>query len=288
MFWDEKEIRKEKLRKRNRRRKRHGLEPTQGKAGRWVLNIILFLLACVFVYAAYRFFTAFLVYRHNGEVRKAMQQVVYETIGTEEWDAEALIHAEPETRARVIDSLRKVNPQIIGWIHVDDTTIDYPVVQGTDNEYYLNHNVYDEETICGSIFLDADNTLGAPMENYILYGHRMRDDSMFGHLSRFLDETFFLEHPAFSLVLEDGTYTCEIFAVYQTATYEFAYDRTHPGMSAEEYLRYVQECKAQSRYVTEVEVTEKDRIITLSTCDYEKDSKEGRLVVQAKLVKADA
>ncbi len=283
MFWDEKDIRKEKIQKKNLKRARKGKDPKKYNGSRWVLNIMLFVFACVFIYAAYRLYNIFIVYHHNGKVKSEMQNVLYDELPTDKLDVETLIEEEVKP-IDILGPLQKVNPEIIGWIHIDDTTIDYPVVKGTDNDYYLNHNVYKEDTICGAIFMDYRNNLNASQENFILYGHRMKDDSMFGHLSKFLKDDFYRQHPSFTLILPDGYYTCEIISVFKTTTYGFAYNRTHPG-SVDEYMQFVRDCQAQSMYDTGVTVTEEDNIITLSTCDYSIDVDEGRLVVQAKLVK---
>lgn len=285
MYWDEKKLREEKLVKRNRRREVHGKKAKpRSKLWKWMLNLLIFCFAGVFCYAAYHLFSDFMVYHHNGKVKNEIQDVVYREIGEETLEYKDLVR-DDGSKIDILTPLRRINPQIIGWIHIDDTTIDYPVVQGTDNDYYLNHNVYGEDTICGSIFMDVKNQLGEPMQNYILYGHRMNDNSMFGHVTKFLKEDFWNDHPTFTLILEDGYYTCEVFAVYQTTTYGFSYYQTMLGSSEDEYLRFVNACKAQSKYHRDVEITADDCIVTLSTCDYALDVDSGRLVLQAKMVK---
>ena len=285
MYWDDKKLKEEKLVKRNRRREVHGKKAKpRNKFGKWMLNLMIFVFAGVFIYAAYHLFSDFMVYYHNRQVKNEVKEVVYREVGEETLEYEDLVR-EDGTEIDILTPLRRINPQIIGWIHVDDTTIDYPVVQGLDNSYYLDHNVYGETTICGAIFMDYRNVIGKPMQNFILYGHRMNDDSMFGHVNKFTKEDFFNEHPTFTLILEDGYYTCEVFSIYRTTTYGFNYAQTSPGPSEEEYLQFVAACKAQSLYHRDVEITADDSIVTLSTCDYALDAKKGRLVLQAKMVK---
>ncbi len=285
MYWDDKKLKEEKLVKRNRRREVHGKKAKpRSKAWKWILNLLIFAFAGVFVYAAYHLFSDFMVYHHNRQVKNEIQEVIYQEIGEETLEYKDLVR-DDGTKIDILTPLRKINPEIIGWIHIDDTTIDYPVVQGTDNDYYLNHNVYKEETICGSIFMDKDNELGQPRQNYILYGHRMNDDSMFGHVSKFLKEDFFNEHPTFTLILEDGYYTCEVFAVYQTTTFGFQYYQNMLGSSEDQFQQFIMSCKSMSKFQRNVEITPEDTIVTLSTCDYALDVDTGRLVLQAKMVK---
>src|SRR5699024_7180439 len=119
--------------------------------------------------------------------------------------------------------------------------------------------------------------------NIVVYGHRMKDGSMFQHLTKFLDEEFFETHRTFEFDTLYDSYEAEIFAVYNTLT-DFNYIETHFD-SDEEYEQLLSDIQAASKFQSDVEVTADDSIITLSTCDYELDQNEGRLVLQAKLTK---
>ena len=288
MYWDDEEIKKETHERKNRQRRRKGKKSRKrSKAGKIILNLLIFVFACGFVYSAYHLYNIFMVYHHNAQVRSEVRNALYEEIGSEDLSYDALLDAS-EKKGQSIDiigKLKKINPEIVGWVHIKDTTIDYPVVKGTDNSFYLNNNVYREPTIAGAIFMDYRNALDNPMQNYILYGHRMRDDSMFGNLVNFKKNNFYNTHKSFTLILENGYYECEIFSVFQTTTYGFKYNKIYPGQTEEEYLAFIEESKNESLYPIDVEVTAADNIVTLSTCDYDLDVNEGRLVVMAKMKK---
>lgn len=271
MFWEEKELKKEQL---TRRKK----QPKQRGTRRIVLNVLIVVLACVFLYSAYRLYGIVSVYYHNWKLQSQIQELFYQQ-PDEETDR---VNSQDVVLTNPLEPIQQFNDEVVGWISIPDTTVDYPVVQGSDNEYYLNHNINGESTICGSIFLDYRNNLESGGENYVLYGHRMKDDSMFGNLAKFLQEDFYKCHQTFTLITEKTTYTCEIFAVYQTTT---AFYYNQPQFSGtDEYMSFIESCRSRSMYTTNIEITADDSILTLSTCDYKLDAQEGRLVVQAKLV----
>lgn len=259
-------------------------------AGRIIINFVIVILVCVFLYSGYRVYDILTVYKENEKLQTQLQGVFHEQDSRFEQivsDVEDMEVQSNETELpnvvmeNPLGTMQEINEDVIAWIQMEDTVIDYPVVQGDDNDYYLNHDIYGNYTACGSIFMDARNDMELPMENIILYGHRMNDDSMFGELIRFTDEKFFNEHPTFRLITETQFLQCEIFAVYQTTT-DFEYYRVK-FEDAGEFFSYIDACKAESLYQRDVEIAAEDRILTLSTCDTSVDVNKGRLVVQAKL-----
>lgn len=172
------------------------------------------------------------------------------------------------------------NEDIVGWIKIEDTVIDYPVVQAKDNDYYLRRDYLGNHRNSGSIFMDFRNQIDKSNRNIILYGHYMRDGTMFGDLLQYEDEVFLYEHPLiqFDTLYENATW--EIFAVYKTST-DFYYIRTD-FESEDQYHAFLHELQAASMHELDVDVTVDDTILTLSTCaNYGSDL---RFVVQAKLV----
>jgi sortase B len=166
---------------------------------------------------------------------------------------------------------------------MDDTQINYPIVQAKDNDYYLFRNYKGEDMRAGSIFMDYRNDVKSQNRNTILYGHRMKDGSMFGSLKKMLDEDFFMSHrKLYYDTLFEG-YDLEVFSVYTTTT-DFYYIETDFS-SDTEYTSFLEKIQEKSLYKTDTKVTESDQIVTLSTCDYALDPEAGRLVVHAKLVK---
>ncbi|CAM4201657.1 sortase [Bacillus manliponensis] len=229
----------------------------------------------VFFYSVYELSSIFMDYYENQQVMAEVQEI-YESSEVEE------VASNGEVRTQ-FQSLQKINPEIVGWITMDNTQIHYPIVQAEDNDYYLYRNYKGEDMRAGSIFMDYRNDVAANNKNTILYGHRMKDGSMFGELKNMLNEEFFNTHRTLYYdTLYEG-YDVEIFSVYKTTT-DFYYIETDFA-SDEEYVQFLQTLQEKSLYKTDDSLSETDQIITLSTCDYAMNPTEGRLVVHGKLVK---
>lgn len=192
---------------------------------------------------------------------------------------------EPGKIRSSFDELRKVNEDIVGWINMKDTMIQYPIVQSRDNAFYLTRNYLKNDTRAGSIFMDYRNDVLHESPNTVVYGHRMRDGSMFAGLTNYLKKDFFHEHRKFQYDTLYQSYEAEIFAVYET-TVDFDYIQTD-FQDLGEYAHYLQAVRKKSVYQTKTDVSTDDLILTLSTCDHVLAPKNGRLVVQAKLKKVN-
>lgn len=185
-------------------------------------------------------------------------------------------------------TLYSLNKRLIGWVKIDDTYIDYPVLQTINNDYYLNHNFDQEEDKNGSIFLDKDCSIYPRSTNLILYGHHMRSGRMFGQLNKYSSEEFYKEHKyiQFDTIYEKGTY--EVMYVFRSKIYEeseivFKYYQFIDALSETEFDSNMREMAAMSLYDTGVTAEYGDKLITLSTCDYY--TSDGRFVVVAKKVR---
>lgn len=184
-------------------------------------------------------------------------------------------------------NLLNKNKRLIGWVKIDDTNIDYPVMQTTDNEYYLDHNLNQEYDKNGSIFMDKDCDVLKPSTNLILYGHHMKSGQMFGGLSLYSDQSYYEKHPCiqFDTIYEKGLY--EIMYVFRSRVYSedeivFKYYQFIDAQSEQEFDSYMNDMEEMSLYDTGVTAQYGDRLLTLSTCDYQE--KNGRFVVVAKKV----
>lgn len=184
-------------------------------------------------------------------------------------------------------SLYEENNDLIGWLSVAGTKIDYPVMQCEDDEYYLHHDFYGKESKYGCLYVKnrADLTEGT---NFIIYGHNMKDGEMFGELDLYGEETFYREHPTilFDTLYEERTY--EITAVFFSQVYGedesvFKYYEFYTADTKEEFEDFYGNIKKLSLYDTGVEAKFGDTFLTLSTCAYHVE--DGRLVVVAKLKK---
>lgn len=161
------------------------------------------------------------------------------------------------------EELKSINPDYNFWITVEDAAIDYPVVQGEDNDFYLSNDFYKENSISGTIFLDYKNNLED--KNLILYGHNMRDGSMFAAINKFKEKDFF-DSGKIKIVTENEERIYEVFSV-------FVEDANNINLqskfnSEEDYIGYINELKKKSYYKKEID-SDFSNIITLYTCSYE-------------------
>lgn len=193
---------------------------------------------------------------------------------------------EPEIMEK-FESLYAENNELIGWLSIPETTIDYPVMQNEDNEYYLQHNFYGEEDKYGCLFVKDFLDVNMPYTNFIIYGHNMKDGSMFGELDKYKDESFCREHPHiyFDTLYEERTY--EIMVVFLSQIYAndddvFKYYEFYQADTEDEFLSFYNAVTGMSLYETGVAAEFGDTFLTLSTCAYHVD--DGRLVVVAKRV----
>ncbi len=184
-------------------------------------------------------------------------------------------------------NLFNMNKKLIGWLKIDDTIIDYPVMQTYDNEYYLNHNTNQEKDSNGALFLDKDCDVLAPSTNLIIYGHHMKSGRMFGNLDDYSSESYYKDHSIiqFDTIYEKGTY--EVMYVFRSKVYSeaevvFKYYQFIDCYSEQEFNSYMEEMAAMSLYDTGVTAEYGDRLLTLSTCD--NSVEDGRFVVVAKRI----
>ncbi|MCL2427573.1 MAG: class B sortase [Oscillospiraceae bacterium] len=180
------------------------------------------------------------------------------------------------------DALREINPDIVGWIILEGTPIDLPVVQGEDNVHYLNHLFDGRRSQVGTIFMDAYNRQGFADHNTILHGHNMRNGSMFSVLRRFRSQEFFDANPMAFLLTPDGNYVIRFFAGHTTCVtsqswrIQFADDA--------EMEEWIEENRRLSDFESDVEVGASHRMMTLSTCTASSEFRNARYVVIGRLM----
>ena len=160
--------------------------------------------------------------------------------------------------------LKAVNPDVIAWIQIPALDISYPVVQGKDNAYYLHHLFSGESNINGSIFVDCHNQPDFTDQNTIVYGHNMKNGSMFGTLDKYQDKELFEQHPEFYLYLPDKILKYRIFSCYAGRTGSEGYRYHFP--EAEDFQTFLDTVSSYRDYDTGTELSATDRIVTLSTC----------------------
>lgn len=181
------------------------------------------------------------------------------------------------------------NDDMVGWIKIDDTNINYPVMQTPDEpDYYLNHDFYKNESIYGCPYVQANCDVKTPSDNVIIYAHHMNDGSMFANLELFRNKSFWNSHKKISFDTLDKKATYEIMAVFAVSVDEnddetFKYYEFVNSYDPDHFSKFVNKCKALSFYDTGVTAKYGDKLLTLSTCEYTHNN--GRLVVVAKLCK---
>ena len=177
-------------------------------------------------------------------------------------------------------ALRKTCPDAVGWIRIGGTLIDYPVVQGKDNDFYLSHLPNGAANSGGSIMMDFGCVPNFSSDVTILHGHHMKNGAMFGDLDEYKDPEYFAAHPVIELCTPDGLYEAQIFAAYTVNARSFGYETRFSSEKA--FNSYVQKAKAATPFDAGVDVEYGDRLLLLSTCNY--SFKDARFIVIGKIV----
>ena len=177
-------------------------------------------------------------------------------------------------------ALQAVNPDVIGWIYSPNTTINYPVVQGDDNAYYLKHLADGTKNRNGCPFLDIQNRPDFTDDNSIIYGHHMQNGTMFAGISWYEDQSYYDEHPVMYLMTPAATYRIELFSGYITTMDSSAYMQNFG--SIREQTDWLKKVSGRSDFRANLEISAYDRVITLSTCAYRFEN--ARYVLHGKLV----
>lgn len=188
-----------------------------------------------------------------------------------------------ENDTNIMEMLLDINSDIKGVIKIDNTKINYPVVQCENNEFYINHDIKKEKSKYGTIFIDYRNELEPNRlqgQNIILYGHNMKDESMFSDLKVFRNKEFNYHNSIIYLDMFYKRYRFEIFSVF-LVNEDFNYRKTY-FENDQELNCYLKGIEDSSLYFKDIELNCKDTILTLSTCEY--DWENARLVVQGKLI----
>lgn len=260
------------------------------KKSKMSIPIAVMLAVCLIVFAVsiWQLSGIFLEYKEGEDeyeellqyVNEELPEVEYGEEETESESAEGEAQPEEERLQRVsLDELKAINEEIIGWIEIPGTNISYPLMYTSDNAYYLNHTFSGKVNSAGSIFVEALNSAAFTDLHTIIYGHNMKNGSMFATLKNYTSPSYLVAHPTVYIDLEDGTHAYQIFSCYETPAESDSY--TIGFAPDEQYETFLQTLKGRSAYDTGVEVTVNDSIISLSTCT---KSGENRYLVHAKKI----
>lgn len=245
--------------------------------------LLLLLVACISgaCYSGYKLYGYYHEYRQGSqEYTKLQETVVTEQPSEEQMDIiDTDISEEIEPPVSVdFEKLQAINGDIVGWLYVGALDLSYPVVQGEDNQYYLHHTYEKTENFAGTLFADKKNAPDFSDPNTIIYGHNMKNGTMFGSLKKFKDQTVYDSEPHIWLLTPNANYQYEIFSAYTTAVNSDTY--TLFQGTSDEFIEYLQKMKTNSQIQTaDFNFNKEDKIITLSTCTNDDTT---RYVVQAK------
>ena len=168
------------------------------------------------------------------------------------------------------DELKKINDDCVAWIYIEDTDINYPIVQGSDNSYYLKHLIDGKWNSSGSIFMDSRVSADISDRHSIIYGHHMKNGTMFSRLTKYKEQEYFDAHPEGWLITPEDTYRIEFFAGYVANVKSVAWDLEFE--SDADFETWIKEAQKQSWFTSPFSPAVTDRILTLSTCSYEFDN----------------
>ncbi len=208
------------------------------------------------------------------------------SIGDEEGTNNDLNISGTTERMLKLEELQKQNPDIIGWLEIENTDINYPVLQGKDNSYYMTHNYKKEYSSNGSVFLDKDFSWDKPSDNLLIYGHNMNNNTMFEDLLSYQNESFYKDHPNIRFTTSDEDAIYEIISAFKSRVYYkseqnvFRYYYFVNSQNEDDYNNFVKNAKKASIYDTGKTANYGDQLMTLSTCSYY--TEDGRFAVVAK------
>ena len=188
----------------------------------------------------------------------------------------------PRVNFPVVDfaALAEINPNIVGWLVLEGTPINYPVVHWSDNDRYLHHLFDGTRNAAGTLFVDHRNARRFMDSHTIIHGHNMRDGSMFAILESYRSQAFFDAHPELLLVTPEQNFIIQLFAGYMAHETAGNWQIDFPSFS--DFDEWVRGQRALSDFTSDVEASGLDRIITLSTCST--SNRSARYVVIGKLV----
>ena len=238
-----------------------------------VISILVIIFLACLSYLVIHFYFSNQEQKVNEDIQKEMDNI---PIG------------ELSSKYQKIQELQKQNADIKGWIKIENTHINYPLLQTDNNDFYLTHNYKKEKSVSGSIFIHPNSDLKDKNSNVIIYGHQMDNGTMFGDLHKYKEQSFYEEHSKITITTEDTEADYEIVCVFKSRVFYqdekdvFRYYQCYDFNIEEEYNEYINNCKAIQLYDTKQTAKYGEQLITLITCEYSQEN--GRIVVVAKKV----
>ncbi len=228
----------------------------------------LFIFSCVLVFCVINIF-------HNIYSENKQEEIIDSLIEIGDVKPSSEIDKIPQID---FSKLKEVNNAIVGWMIIDGTQVNYPIVKGKDNSYYLNHSYDKSYNSYGSIFMDYRSNENFSDLNTFIYGHYTSNGSMFGELKKYMEESFYKEHPFFYILTPNGNYKVDVISAYTDDALSSSYNAKFNDLN--DYQRYIEKIRLKSRYSTDISVNYiLDRTITLYSCSHESGSKTERYFI---------
>ncbi len=257
--------------------------------------MLLIISICVFAYAAYQLVMIYMAYKTGADEYKELRElvstekIIRSSDDVEDEDDEEAWEDKDNKRKQLMqvmenpvdfDTLCSINSDVIGWLEMEAIpSISYPMVQGKDNDYYLHRTFQRTDNFAGSIFIDYMNKKDFSDHNTIIYGHNMKDGSMFGSLKNYRDPNVYDKSSYFWIYTPDYIYKYQITTfeevAYNSPAYQIVFDTN------EEFIEYLYRMQDMSEKRTGVELSSDDQIVTLSTCT---GNEATRFIVQGKKI----
>ena len=243
-----------------------------------VTNTTLFIIIiCCLSIICYKFYNYFIDEKLNNEIQSYAPTIsdVYLSEDSSQSSSNEVggnnnpneVEGDNKTISENQEELKSINNNYEMWIEIPNTKINYPIVQGKDNEYYLKHNFKNESNMSGTIFVDCNNNIDED-KNIIIYGHNMRNGTMFNNITKFKEESFFNNNNnTINIIRNNILYQYEIFSIYVEDESKVSLEIEFTDNDA--FVNYALNEASKSMYNKNIIITEEDKIITLVTCSYE-------------------
>lgn len=224
----------------------------------------------------------------DSEKQSELYDNLIETIEKTDTEKDTMTYSQDKSFLSDYQDLYLQNNDMVGWIKIEDTKINYPVMQSKDNpNFYLKHGFDKAYTDYGCPYIQENCDVDIPSDKLIIYGHNMKDGSMFSGLMKYTDKSFWESHKTISFDTLTEKCDYEIIAAFKTVVYtdspeSFKYYQFINADTGDEFNAYTTKCKELALYDTGVTAEYGDKLITLSTCEYSRNN--GRMVVVAKKI----
>lgn len=225
------------------------------------------------------------IIEYNAKKNKDLYLELYESMVIEPDETTIELANINDKLIEKVRELKTVNEDVKGWIRIEGTAVNYPLLQTNNNDYYLTHNYKKENSSYGSIFIKKETDLLANNSNIIIYGHNMKDGQMFNDLLKYMNKKYYQEHPKIKIFTDKQEIEYKIISVFKSKVFNeneqnvFRYYQYYDFENESKYNEYIENCKKIQLYDTGENAQYGEQLLTLITCEYSQEN--GRLVIVA-------